>query len=93
MALVARYIMGLQTQLFMQVAVREADSASDLTASAADEAGSGAQTRAVYELTALVAHIVGAGEDQERPKKRRDRGDPEEPEGHIVAHIKAGATP
>ena len=75
----------------MQVAVREADNASDLTTS--DEAVSGAQTRAVYELTALVAHIASAGEEPEWPKKRRDWGDPDEPEGHIVAHIKAGAIP
>ncbi len=77
----------------MQVAVREADSASDLATSAAEEAVSGAETRAVYELTALVAHITGAGEEPERPKRRRERGDPDEPEGHIVAHIKAGAAP
>ena len=78
----------------MQVAVREADSASDLAStSAAEEAVSGAETRAVYELTALVAHITGAGEEPERPKRRRERGDPDEPEGHIVAHIKAGAAP
>ena len=74
-----------------QVTVREADSASELTAAAAAGAGSGARTRAAYELTALVAHIAGAGEEAERPRKRRDRGDPDEPEGHIVAHIKAGA--
>ena len=73
--------------------MREADNASDLAASAAEEAVSGAQTRAVYELTALVAHIAGAGEEPERPKRRRDRGDPDEPEGHIMAHIKAGAAP
>lgn len=48
------------------------------------------QTRAVYELTALVAHIVGEAEEPDRPRKRRDRGEPEQAEGHIVAHIKAG---
>ena len=45
--------------------------------------------RAVYELTALVAHIMGDAEEQERLKKKRERAEPGKAEGHIVAHIKA----
>lgn len=73
----------------LQVTVREADNASDLGSAQADLLD-GAQTKAVYELTGLVAHIMGDPEEQERPRKKRDRGEPEKAEGHIVAHIKAG---
>ena len=54
----------------LQVRVREADSARDL-ADATDEATDRPQTKAVYELTALVAHIMGDAEEQERSKKKR----------------------
>ena len=61
----------------MQVAVREADSASDLAStSAAEEAVSGAETRAVYELTALVAHITGAGEEPGAAQEAPGAGGP-----------------
>ncbi|CAL5225176.1 g7957 [Coccomyxa viridis] len=73
-----------------EVRVREADSARDL-ASATDEAQEGTngpRTRAVYELTALVAHIMGDAEEQERLRKKRERAEPGKAEGHIVAHIK-----
>ena len=76
----------------LQVRVREADSARDL-ADATDEATDRPQTKAVYELTALVAHIMGDAEEQERSKKKRDRAEPGKTEGHIVAHIKASRTP
>ena len=69
--------------------MREADSPQDLAESGVSAMDS-SQTRAVYELTALVAHIVGEAEEPDRPRKRRDRGEPEQAEGHIVAHIKAG---
>ncbi len=73
----------------LQVTVREADSASDLKSAEEDELD-GAQTKAVYELTGLVAHIMGDAEEHERPRKKRDRGEAEISEGHIVAHIKVG---
>ena len=57
----------------------------------AESAGS-TKRRAVFELTALVAHILDDTEEQERPKKKRDRGEPEKAEGHIIAHIKVKAT-
>ena len=79
---------GSCTWLLSQVAVREADSPQDLAESGVSAMDS-SQTRAVYELTALVAHIVGEAEEPDRPRKRRDRGEPEQAEGHIVAHIKA----
>ena len=72
--------------------MREADNARDL-ASAADEVQketNGPHTKAVYELTALVAHIMGDAEEQEHLKKKRERAEPGRAEGHIVAHIKAG---
>ena len=75
----------------LQVRVREADNARDL-ASSADETDAntdGPRTKAVYELTALVAHIMGDAEEQERLKKKRERAEPGKAEGHIVAHIKA----
>ena len=68
--------------------MREADSARDFIAAEA-EALSGAETKAVYELTALVAHIMGDAEEQERPRRKRHRKEPDLAEGHIVAHIKA----
>lgn len=37
------------------------------------------QCRAVYELTAVVAHVVDASEDPE--------------EGHLVAHVKVNSIP
>ena len=83
---------GLTTSLVPQVMVREADNARDL-ASAAEEAQDGMdgpRNRAVYELTALVAHIMGDAEEQERLKKKRERAEPGKAEGHIVAHIKVG---
>ena len=73
--------------------MREADNASDLAAPAAEEAVSWGPDKGCVRADGLVAHIAGAGEEQERPKRRRERGDPDEPEGHIVAHIKAGAAP
>ena len=72
--------------------MREADSARDL-ADATDEATDRPQTKAVYELTGLVAHIMGEAEEQERSKKKRDRAEPGKTEGHIVAHIKVSQPP
>ena len=83
---------GRHSLVVLQVRVREADNARDL-ASAADEAEEGTDgphTKAVYELTALVAHIMGDAEEQERLKKKRERTEPGKAEGHIVAHIKVG---
>ena len=79
----------LRVWVAMQVTVREADNANDLE-SAEDDLLDGAQTKAVYELTGLVAHIMGDAEEHERPRKKRDRGEYETSEGHIVAHVKAG---
>ncbi|KAK9843491.1 hypothetical protein WJX81_005692 [Elliptochloris bilobata] len=62
------------------VRVRGAESAAEL-ASESSGAGASAGVRAVYELTAVVAHVagstVGAGE-----------ADAREAEGHLVAHIR-----
>lgn len=80
---------GIDTRAVVQVRVREADNARDL-ASAADETEQGPRTRAVYELTAVVAHIMGDAEEQDRLKKKRERAEPGKAEGHIIAHIKAG---
>ena len=57
--------------MFAQVTVREADSASDLAAAAAAEAGSGARTRAAYELSALHARLAVHHEGLERGCLRR----------------------
>ena len=72
--------------------MREADNARDLasTPDETEEGLGGPRTRAAYELTAVVAHIVGDAEEQERLKKKRERAEPGKAEGHIVAHIKAG---
>ncbi len=50
--------------------------------------GSGS-ARAVYELTALVAHVL---EDRGAKEKGKGKKEPIEDEGHIVAHIKVRPT-
>lgn len=50
--------------------------------------GTSGRTRAVYELAALVAHILEETGSKEKSKGKKDRN---EDEGHIVAHIKVGS--
>lgn len=70
--------------------MREADNAADLATPEDSSPGDAAEprsgrTRAVYELTALVAHIL---EDKVPKEKGKGKKDPHEDEGHIIAHIK-----
>ncbi len=52
--------------------------------------GTSGRTRAVYELAALVAHILEDTGAKEKSKGKKERN---EDEGHIVAHIKVGSWP
>ena len=73
--------------------MREADIATDLATPAHDSSDAPDQatpesgsTRAVFELTALVAHVMEAQGVKE--KSKGGKKEPNEDEGHIVAHIK-----
>lgn len=60
----------------LQINVTEGDSAEELLAGLSGELG---ERRAVYELTAVIAHI----RDKDEPA-----GDAATVDGHLVAHIK-----
>lgn len=60
----------------MQISVSEGDSAEELLAGLSGECG---ERRAVYELTAVIAHV----RDEDEPP-----GDAATADGHLVAHIK-----
>ena len=76
-ALVLRMLNGVH----LQIDVREGDSAEQLLEALSGPLG---PQRAVYELTAVIAHI----RDQDEPP-----GDSATADGHLLAHIKARTTP
>lgn len=80
-----------------QVSVREADNAKDLASAPDQQALSEPDqaTRAVYELTAVVAHIEDDSVDKDARKKpntrqaaSQSRNEAESAEGHVIAHIR-----
>ena len=70
--------------------MREADNAADLASEgdAGDGARSGGCSRAVYELTGLLVHIMDEAEAPVEGSNKAKNRPPAEQEGTVVAHIK-----